>query len=68
MLCYKKLTVLPIIVGALGTIPKMQVKETRQTGNQWNKGKHVNITQLKLPSLLRRVIEKFGDLLPLELQ
>ena len=63
-----KVTVIPIVIDALGTVTKIICKGTGGFGNQRSRD-HPNYSALlRSARILRRVLENSGDLLSLRLQ
>ena len=63
-----KVIVVPIIIGALGTIHKILVRRLEKLGIKGRAETVQTTALLKSARILRRVLETWGDLLPLGLQ
>ena len=48
MLCNMKVTVIPIVIGALGTIPKDLGKDAERVGNNRTSGDHPDNSIIKI--------------------
>ena len=62
------MTVIPIAIGALGTVTKGLIQEQEDLEIRERVGTIQTSVLLRLARILRRVLETWGDLLFLELQ
>ena len=63
-----KVTVIPIVIGLLGTVPKRLVQELVDLEIRGQVETIQTTPLLRLAKILRRVLETVGDLLSLKLQ
>ena len=68
-LCNMKVTIVPIVIGALGTITKGLLKGLEDLEVEGGRVETIQTTALlRTARILRRVLETWGDLLSLKLQ
>ena len=66
MLSVMTVMVIPVVIGALGTVPKGLVSRLTKAGNQGTNGDHPNFSIVKIGQNTK-ILETCGDLLSLSL-